>query len=135
MDTVTKDRQMTMADMPLGPDGLMDFLALAVGLVEQCVNAAMDAAADEPLGEGNRRNGYLGPHLLGKRQRVGTRLPACANVDCEKGPADPTHQIRRTIKLVGGRPPTNRTPIAGFGDRHSAIGPAACVGLTSLEQR
>ena len=44
MDTLTQRQApaaMTMADMPIGPDGLIDFRALAVGLVEDCVNAAM----------------------------------------------------------------------------------------------
>ena len=74
MDTVDQNA-MTMADMPLGPDGLIDFRALAVGLVEQCVNAAMDAAADELLGEGNRRNGYRERRLKTVIGEITLRIP------------------------------------------------------------
>ena len=75
MDTVTQDQPMTMADMPMGPDGLIDFRALVVGLVEQCVNAAMDLAADELLGEGNRRNGYRERRLKTLIGEITLRIP------------------------------------------------------------
>ena len=78
MDTLTQRQApaaMTMADMPIGPDGLIDFRALAVGLVEECVNAAMDLAADELLGEGNRRNGYRERRLKTVIGEITLRIP------------------------------------------------------------
>ncbi len=61
--------------MPLREDGTVDLNELARSLLEGALNAAMDAAADELLGEGNRRNGYREREL---RTCVGTvtlRIP------------------------------------------------------------
>lgn len=60
MDTLQQGAApMALADMPMTPDGTVDFRRLAVGLVEGCVNAAMEMAVEEIAGEeGVRRNGY-----------------------------------------------------------------------------
>ena len=61
--------------MPTLEDGTIDFRRLAVGLVEECVNAAMEAAADELCGEGNRRNGYRERRLRTVIGEVTLRIP------------------------------------------------------------
>lgn len=58
MASVSDDVALTMDDMPLGEDGLIDFRALAAGLIETVADHAMELEADELLGEGDRRNGY-----------------------------------------------------------------------------
>ncbi|MBF5067731.1 IS256 family transposase, partial [Salmonella enterica subsp. enterica serovar Istanbul] len=52
MTSVSDDVALTMDDMPLGEDGLIDFRALAVGLIETVADHAMELEADELLGEG-----------------------------------------------------------------------------------
>ncbi|RYQ02861.1 hypothetical protein [Bifidobacterium pseudolongum] len=44
--------------MPLDEDGLIDFRALTVKLIETVADHAMELEADELLGGGNRGNGY-----------------------------------------------------------------------------
>ena len=66
---------MSFADMPMLEDGTIDFRRLAVMLVEECVNAAMDMAADELLGEGNRRNGYRERSLMTVIGEITIRIP------------------------------------------------------------
>ena len=76
MDTVAQEAPaMALADMPTRDDGTIDFRRLAVGLVEECVNAAMDAAADELCGEGNRRNGYRERRIMTVIGEVTLRIP------------------------------------------------------------
>ena len=66
---------MAMEDMPLGPDGLIDFQTLAIRLVEDKVNAAMDLEADELLEEGNYRNGYRERRLKTAIGEITLRVP------------------------------------------------------------
>ncbi|PKU88173.1 transposase [Bifidobacterium pseudolongum subsp. globosum] len=75
MTSVTDDVALTMDDMPLGEDGLIDFRALAVGLIETVVNHAMELEADELLGEGNRRNGYRERRLRTVIGEIVLRVP------------------------------------------------------------
>lgn len=58
MTSVSDDMALTIDDMPLGEDGLIDSRALAVKLIETVADHAMELEADELLGGGNRRNGY-----------------------------------------------------------------------------
>ena len=52
MDTLQQGAApMALADMPMTADGTIDFRRLAVGLVEGCVNAAMEMAVEEIAGE------------------------------------------------------------------------------------
>lgn len=75
MTSVSDDVALTMDDMPLGEDGLIDFRALAVGLIETVVNHAMELEADELLGEGNRRNGYRERRLRTVIGEIVLRVP------------------------------------------------------------
>lgn len=76
MDTVTQGAPaMALADMPTLDDGTVDFRRLAVGLVESCVNAAMEMAVDEICGEGNRRNGYRERRLKTVIGEITLRIP------------------------------------------------------------
>lgn len=45
MTSVSDDVALTMDDMPLGEDGLIDFRALAVGLIETVADHAMELEA------------------------------------------------------------------------------------------
>jgi len=55
MDTVAHEAPaMSLADMPITDGGTIDFGRLAVRLVKQCVNAAMEMAVDELAGEAMR---------------------------------------------------------------------------------
>ena len=75
MTSVSDDVALTMDDMPLGEDGLIDFRALAVNLIETVVNHAMELEADELLGEGNRRNGYRERRLRTVIGEIVLRVP------------------------------------------------------------
>ena len=75
MTSVSDDVALTMDDMPLGEDGLIDFRALAVGLIETVADHAMELEADELLGEGNRRNGYRERRLRTVIGEIVLRVP------------------------------------------------------------
>lgn len=75
MTSVSDDVALTMDDMPLGEDGLIDFRALAVGLIETVANHAMELETDELLGEGNRRNGYRERRLRTVIGEIVLRVP------------------------------------------------------------
>lgn len=75
MTSVSDDVALTMDDMPLGEDGLIDFRALAVNLIETVVNHAMELEGDELLGEGNRRNGYRERRLRTVIGEIVLRVP------------------------------------------------------------
>ena len=75
MTSVSDDVALTMDDMPLGEDGLIDFRALAVNLIETVVNHAMELEADELLGEANRRNGYRERRLRTVIGEIVLRVP------------------------------------------------------------
>ena len=82
MENVAQNREdgqapapMGFDDMPRTEEGLIDFRRLAVMLVELVVNAAMDMAADELLGEGNRRNGYRERRLMTVIGEITLRIP------------------------------------------------------------
>ena len=45
---------MPLADLPTTDEGTIDFRRLAVRLVKQCANAAMEMAVDELAGEAMR---------------------------------------------------------------------------------
>lgn len=65
-----------LADMPMTEDGTIDFRRLAVRLVEDCVNAAMEMAVEEVAGEqGVRRNGYRERRLKTVIGEVTLRIP------------------------------------------------------------
>ena len=75
MTSVSDDVALTMDDMPLGEDGLIDFRALAVGLIETVADHAMELEADELLSEGNRRNGYRERRLRTVIGEIVLRVP------------------------------------------------------------
>ena len=77
MDTLQQGAApMALADMPMTPDGTIDFRRLAVGLVEGCVNAAMEMAVEEIAGEeGVRRNGYRERRLMTVIGEITLRIP------------------------------------------------------------
>lgn len=75
MTSVSDDVALTMDDMPLGEDGLIDFRALAVNLIETVADHAMELEADELLGEGNRRNGYRERRLRTVIGEIVLRVP------------------------------------------------------------
>lgn len=76
MDTVAHEAPaMSLADMPTTDEGIVDFRRLAVRLVEQCVNAAMEMAVDELAGEGVRRNGYRERRLMTVIGEIELRIP------------------------------------------------------------
>lgn len=76
MDTVAHEAPaMSLADMPTTDEGTIDFRRLAVRLVEQCVNAAMEMAVDELAGEGVRRNGYRERRLMTVIGEIRLRIP------------------------------------------------------------
>lgn len=76
MDTVAHEAPaMSLADMPTTDEGTIDFRRLAVRLVEQCVNAAMEMAVDELAGEGVRRNGYRERRLKTVIGEIRLRIP------------------------------------------------------------
>lgn len=76
MDTVAHEAPaMSLADMPTTDEGTVDFRRLAVRLVEQCVNAAMEMAVDELAGEGVRRNGYRERRLMTVIGEIRLRIP------------------------------------------------------------
>ena len=55
MDTVAHEASaMSLMDVPTTDKGTIDFRRLAVRLVKQCVNAAMEMAVDELAGEAMR---------------------------------------------------------------------------------
>ena len=80
MDTLQQGAApMALADMPMAPDGTIDFRRRAVGLVEGCVNAAMEMAVEEIAGEeGVRRNGYRERRLMTVIGEITLRSPGCA---------------------------------------------------------
>lgn len=77
MDTLQQGAApMALADMPMTADGTIDFRRLAVGLVEGCVNAAMEMAVEEIAGEeGVRRNGYRERRLMTVIGEITLRIP------------------------------------------------------------
>lgn len=75
MTSVSDDVALTMDQMPLGEDGLIDFRRLAVDLIETVVNHAMELEADELPGEGNRRNGYRERRLKTVIGEITLRVP------------------------------------------------------------
>ena len=66
---------MALAEMPMTEDGTVDFRRLAVRLVEDCVNAAMEMAVEEVAGEGVRRNGYRERRLRTVIGEITLRIP------------------------------------------------------------
>ena len=77
MDTLQQGAApMALAGMPMTADGTIDFRRLAVGLVEGCVNAAMEMAVEEITGEeGVRRNGYRERRLMTVICEITLRIP------------------------------------------------------------
>lgn len=77
MDTLQQGAApMALADMPMTADGTIDFRRLAVGLVEGCVNAAMEMAVEEVAGEeGVCRNGYRERRLMTVIGEITLRIP------------------------------------------------------------
>lgn len=76
MDTVAHETPaMSLADMPTTDEGTIDSRKLAVRLVEQCVNTAMEMAVDELAGEGVRRNGYRERGLRTVNGEMGSGVP------------------------------------------------------------
>lgn len=76
MENVQQRRPMALDEMPMAEDGTIDFRRLAVGLVESCVNAAMEMAVDEIAGrEGVRRNGYRERRLMTVIGEITLRIP------------------------------------------------------------
>lgn len=74
-NTVAQEPAMRLEDMPTADDGTIDFRRLAVGLVEQCVNSAMELAVEELAGEGVRRNGYRERRLNTVIGQITLRIP------------------------------------------------------------
>ena len=77
MDTLQQGAApMALTDMPMTADGTIDFRRLAVGLVEGCVNAAMEMAVEEVAGEeGVRRNGYRERRVMTVIGEITLRIP------------------------------------------------------------
>lgn len=76
MNTVAQTgAPLTLAELPMAADGLIDFRKLAIGLVESCVNAAMEMAVEEIAGEGTRRNGYRERKLKTVIGEITLRIP------------------------------------------------------------
>lgn len=76
MNTVTQfEAPMTLDRIPMAEDGLIDFQRLAIGLVESCLNSAMEMAVDEITGESIRRNGYRERKLKTVIGEITLRIP------------------------------------------------------------
>lgn len=82
MTSVSDDVALTMDDMPLGEDGLIDFCALAANLIETVVNHAMELEADELPGGGSRRNGYRERRLRTVIGEIVLRVPKLREDTC-----------------------------------------------------
>ncbi len=73
MDTLQENQ--VMQDLPLRGDGTVDLVELGRRQLEAMVNQIMDWQADEPCGEGNRRNGYRERGLVTPVGEITLRIP------------------------------------------------------------